>query len=75
MAARSSQTSEREEAGIRMGCGFLFGSVAAFSTLASWTDWPLCCAAAVLVGLLVAFLAPRFGDSLWKAIIRFMSWW
>ncbi len=57
------------------GCGFLFGSVAAFSTLASWTDWPLCCAAAVLVGLLVAFLAARFGDSLWKAIIRFMSWW
>jgi hypothetical protein len=65
----------RQERRTRMGCGFVFGSIATLLALAGWDNLSLCCTIAVLVGLLFAVLAVRFGDVFWEATIRAISRW
>ncbi len=62
--------------GIRFGCGFLFGGVVVFFTLAhSFFSFASPFWIAVAGGaLLCGFLAVRFGDRFFRALIEFLRW-
>ena len=63
--------------GIRFGCGFLAGALIAFFILIqmvahlSGAFW----VAVVGSALVFAFIAMRYGDGAWEALVRFLRWW
>jgi hypothetical protein len=66
------ETLDRQEKGVRFGCGFLFGCFAVFGMLPNLVSGRIMAAGCLLGGLLCGYAAMRFGDRFWAVARR---WW
>jgi hypothetical protein len=66
---------DRQEKGIRFGCGFLFGCMGAVGALLTslWSAHRVA-AVCVLAGLICGYAALKFGDDFWEHIRRWWIW-
>lgn len=69
--------SDRTEAGIRFGCGFIFGLMCGTATLVIGfaTQDRAMIAFVVVVAVVCGLLAVRYGDLFWKRLSRWLWWW
>ena len=74
-ARQSVEPPDTLEKGIRFGCGFLFGLLAAIGGGFVYLGWraQYIAAGCLLGGLLCGYAAMRFGDRFWAGLSRW--WW
>ena len=65
---------DASEKRIRLGCGFIFGSIMGFLVIAREVQEAtgLFWASVICVALLTGYLALRYGDEFWESIGK---WW
>jgi hypothetical protein len=63
---------DRLEKRIRFGCGFLLGCLVAAGALMTLIGGYIIVASCLAAGLLLGYLAMKFGDSFWERVTRWL---